>query len=656
MSKLSRFDKRIIFLQVLFILVAGGALFRAYHLQVNRYENFSNLSETQYLSEIKVPAWRGDILDRNGKKLATTSVIPSVCANPREIKNPVETARALSSLLKVDEATLAKRFSSKKYFAWVKRQVDREVAEEVMALNLPGIRLTDELKRFYPNVQVASHVLGFTNIDGTGLEGLERGFESHLQGKPLVVNAYRNGQGKKSLAESIDEREARGSNLHLTLDLNIQETAEAALAKLVTQYTAKSGVAVALEVGTGNVLAMASYPSFDPGRASKTAAANRRNRSVTDSFEPGSTIKPFVVAAALSQKVIDQEFEVYGEKGRFRVGGHTIRDTSPKEWMDLTTVIAKSSNIGIAKIGEQLGRQDLYDTYKRLGFAQRTNIGLSGEIAGILREPKGWADIELATLSFGQGMTSNILQLAASYQALASDGVYRRPRIVSSIESSDGTLKPQPLGPSVQVFEPEAAKAVRAMLKVAASSKGTGSLARISGFHVAGKTGTAQKVDPVMGGYSQELYVASFAGFVPVDNPRVVIAVAIDEPTEIHTGGKVAAPVFAEIAAAAMLQLGIAPDPNALKLSKVEAQDSPKEVRTGARVSLALDKLKDSMRQDGDMPSFRGLSLRQAIKKYNELGLREELSVHGTGFVARQSPKAGTKLAEGTVLRLELRP
>ena len=322
--------------------------------------------------------------------------------------------------------------------------------------------------------------------------------------------------------------------------------------------------------------------------------------------------------------------------------------------MDLTTVIAKSSNIGIAKIGEQLGRQDLYDTYKSLGFAQRTNIGLSGEITGILREPQGWADIELATLSFGQGMTSNILQLAASYQALASDGVYRRPRIVSSIESSDGTLKPQPLGQSVQVFEPEAAKAVRAMLKVAASSKGTGSLARISGFHVAGKTGTAQKVDPVMGGYSQELYVASFAGFVPVDNPRVVIAVAIDEPTEIHTGGKVAAPVFAEIAAAAMLQLGIAPDPNALKLSKVEIQESPKEVRTGARVSLALDKLKDSMRQEGDMPSFRGLSLRQAIKKYNELGLREELSVRGSGFVARQSPKAGTKLAEGTVLRLEL--
>ena len=657
MGKLSRFDTRIIFLQSLFVVVAGAAMFRAYHLQVNRHENFSNLSETQYLSEIKVPAWRGDILDRNGKKLATTSVIPSVCANPREIKNPKETARALASMLSVDEATLVKRFSSKKYFAWVKRQVDRNVADKVMALNLPGIRLTDELKRFYPNVHVASHVLGFTNIDGTGLEGLERGFESHLQGKPLVVNAYRNGQGKKSLAESIDEREARGSNLHLTLDLNIQETAEAALAKLVTQYTAKSGVAVAIEVGSGNILAMASYPSFDPGQASKTAPGNRRNRSVTDSFEPGSTLKPFVVAAALSTKTVDEQFEVYGEKGRYRVGGHTIRDTSPKEWMDLTTVIAKSSNIGIAKIGEQLGRQELYDTYKDLGFAKRTNIGLSGEITGVLRKPKGWADIELATLSFGQGMTSNILQLAASYQALASDGVYRRPRIVSRIESSDGTLKDQPLGSSIRVFEPEAAAAVRKMLKVAASSKGTGSLAQISGFHVAGKTGTAQKVDPVMGGYSQELYVASFAGFVPVENPRVVIAVAIDEPTEIHTGGKVAAPVFAEIAAAAMLQMGIAPDPNALKVSKAEPSEVKKdEPRATARVSLALDKLKDSMREEGDMPSFRGLTLRQAIKKYNELGLREELAVRGSGFVKAQSPKAGTKLADGVVLKLELAP
>lgn len=656
MSSFSRFDTRIILLQVLFGLVAVGALVRAYHLQVNRHENFSTLSETQYLSQIKVPAWRGDILDRNGKKLATTSVIPSVCANPREIQKPVETAQALAAMLGVDESTLVKRFSSNKYFAWVKRQVDRETAERVMALNLPGIRLTDELKRFYPNVHVASHVLGFTNIDGAGLEGLERGFEAHLQGKPLVVNAYRNGQGKKSLVESIDEREARGSNLHLTLDLNIQETAEAALAKTVTQFSAKSGVAVAIEVGTGNILAMASFPSFDPSNASKTAPANRRNRAVTDSFEPGSTLKPFVVAAALSTNTIDEQFEVYGEKGRYRVGGHTIRDTSPKEWMDLTTVIAKSSNIGIAKIGEQLGRQELYDTYRNLGFARRTNIGLSGEITGVLRGPKGWADIELATLSFGQGMTSNILQLAASYQALASDGIYRRPRIVSAIESPDGTRKEQKVGESVRVFEPEAARALREMLKVAASSKGTGPLAEISGFHVGGKTGTAQKVDPVTGGYSQELYVASFAGFVPVDSPRVVIAVAVDEPVEIHTGGKVAAPVFAEIAAAAMLQLGVAPDPNALKVSKAEAADDVFEPQATARVSLALDKLKDSMRKEGDMPSFRGLTLRQAVKKYNELGLREELFVEGSGFVTRQSPKAGTQLAEGTVLRLELAP
>ena len=523
-------------------------------------------------------------------------------------------------------------------------------------MKLPGIRLTDELKRFYPHAHVASHVLGFTNIDGTGLEGVERGFEAKLQGKPLFVNAYRDGQGRKSLAESIDEREARGSNLHLTLDLNIQETAEAALAKTVTQFEAKSGVAVAIEVGTGNILAMASYPTFDPGQASKSAPATRRNRSVTDSFEPGSTMKPFVVAAALSTNTIDEQFEVYGEKGRYRVGGHTIRDTSPKEWMDLTTVIAKSSNIGIAKIGEQLGRQELYDTYRKLGFGSRTKVGLSGEISGILREPKGWADIELATLSFGQGMTSNILQLAASYQALASDGVYRRPRIVAAIENPDGTRQERGIGEAVKVFEPEVAASVRQMLKKAASPKGTGSLARISGFHVAGKTGTAQKVDPVMGGYSQELYVASFAGFVPVDKPRVVIAVAVDEPTEIHTGGKVAAPVFSEIAAAAMLQLGIAPDPNAVELEVAVQDNTIFEAGRTARVSLALDKLKDSMREEGDMPSFRGLSLRQAIKKYNELGLREELSVIGTGFVKNQSPKAGTQLAEGTVLKLELAP
>ena len=253
-------------------------------------------------------------------------------------------------------------------------------------MKLPGIRLTDELKRFYPHAHVASHVLGFTNIDGTGLEGVERGFEAKLQGKPLFVNAYRDGQGRKSLAESIDEREARGSNLHLTLDLNIQETAEAALAKTVTQFEANSGVAVAIEVGTGNILAMASYPTFDPSQAGKSAPATRRNRSVTDSFEPGSTMKPFVVAAALSTKTIDEQFEVYGEKGRYRVGGHTIRDTSPKEWMDLTTVIAKSSNIGIAKIGEQLGRQELYDTYRKLGFGSRTKVGLSGEISGRLAE------------------------------------------------------------------------------------------------------------------------------------------------------------------------------------------------------------------------------------------------------------------------------
>ena len=655
MSKLSRFDRRIIFLQAFFAIVAGGALTRAYHLQVNRYENFSSLSETQYLSEIKVPAWRGDILDRNGKKLATTSMVPSVCANPREVKDPVMTAKKLSNLLGVDQHRLVQRLSSKKYFIWVQRQISPELAERVMKLGLPGVRLTDELKRFYPNDHVASHVLGFTNIDGEGLEGLERGYESRLQGKPLVVNAYRNGRGKKSLAESIDEREARGSNLHLTLDLNIQEVAENALAKAVAQFSAKSAVAVAIEVDSGDVLAMASYPSFDPSKAGQAKAAHRRNRAVTDSYEPGSTMKPFVLAAALSNKSIDEQFEVFGEKGRYRVGRHTIRDTSPKEWMNLTTVIAKSSNIGIAKIGELLGREDLYSTYRSLGFGERTNIGLSGEVAGILRPSKRWADIELATLSFGQGMTTNILQLASSYLALASDGEFRKPRLVRQIENSDGTVIDIPRNASRAVFKPDAVAAIRPMLQKAASPEGTGSAARISGFHVAGKTGTAQKVDPVMGGYSQELYVASFAGFLPVKNPRVVIAVAVDEPQEIHTGGKVAAPVFAEIAAAAMLQLGVAPDPSALHLTKSREQNQPSS--TGLkRVTSALDRLKESIRPEGDLPSFKGLSLRQAVRKYAELGLSEELQIQGSGFVKKQIPKAGTKRGESTTLTLELRP
>lgn len=655
MSKLSRFDRRIIFLQTIFGLVAIGALTRAYHLQVNRHENFSSLSETQYLAEIKVPAWRGDILDRNGKKLATTSMVPSVCANPREVTDPILTAEKLSKLLGVDRHRLVQRLSSNKYFVWVQRQVTPKLAERVMELGLPGVRLTDELKRFYPNDHVASHVLGFTNIDGEGLEGLERGYESRLQGKPLVVNAYRNGRGKKSLAESIDEREARGSNLHLTLDLNIQEVAENAIAKAVAQFSAKSAVAVAIEVDSGDVLAMASYPSFDPSKAGKAEASHRRNRAVTDSYEPGSTMKPFVLAAALSNRTVDEQFEVFGEKGRYRVGRHTIRDTSPKEWMDLTTVIAKSSNIGIAKIGELLGREDLYATYKALGFGERTNIGLSGEIAGILRPSKRWADIELATLSFGQGMTTNILQLATSYVALASDGSFRKPRLVKQIESSDGTVIEVPRNSKARVFQPGAVAALRPMLKKAASPEGTGSAARVAGFHVAGKTGTAQKVDPVMGGYSQELYVASFAGFLPVDNPRVVIAVAVNEPQDVHTGGKVAAPVFAEIGAAAMLQLGVAPDPSALHVVSADMKTTKKSPDL-TRVTSALDRLKESIRPEGDLPSFKGLSLRQAVRKYADLGLSEDLQIQGTGFVRRQSPKAGTKRGKSSILTLELRP
>lgn len=630
-------------------LVAG----RSFQLQVLQHDELGRLARGQYLDDVKVPAWRGHIYDRNGKTIAVSVEVPSVYANPLSIADPRQAARQLAKILELDLDTVYQRLASERYFVWLKRQVTPEVAGEIEALKLAGVGITKEPRRFYPNVDVGAHVIGFAGLDAKGLEGIELALDEHLAGEPQVVAAVRDARGRAVLEGSLDADRTRGADVRLTVDLQIQHAAQKALRDALQEFQAESGLAVVLDVDTAEVLAMAVEPPFNPNKAKATPAARRRNRAITDVFEPGSTMKPLVVAAAIDGRFVDKKAAVFCENGSLRIGTHTIRDGKPYGWMGLTAILQKSSNIGAAKIGQAMGRDALAAALRRYGFGERSGIELPGEVGGMLRAASTWSNVGVATISYGHGIAVNAVQLAAAYRVLAAGGMYRAPRIVRSVRYADG--REVALAPPAErrVLETETTRALRPMLEAVVTPEGTGLRAAVPGYRVAGKTGTAQKIDPVDGGYSNDRFVSVFGGYLPADAPKVVIAVAIDEPKKKHTGGEVAAPVFSRIGAAAMQVLGIVPSPAlARELLEDEAPKGapepvapppePATIATGAAAA------------PGTVPSFLGLTARQVIDRYGDMRLPLELELTGSGRVVEQHPAPGTSNDRAQRVRLVL--
>lgn len=647
MDDRKRFIRRARWVGVLLSLMLVAVALRAGQLQIAKHEEMAKLAFNQYLNDVKIPARRGHIMDRHGKPLAISVEVPSVYANPMAVQDPRQAARQLAPLLEMPLDKVYRRLASERLFVWLRRQVAPEVAAKVRELNIPGISLTNESRRYYPNKETAAHLIGFTGVDVEGLEGTERALDRELAGEPQMIPTLRDGLQRKVLQGELDpSHRAKGADVFLTIDLTLQHEVESALHRAQQEYQAAAAMAVVLEVGSSEILAAGVAPTFNPNRAGDAPASSRRARVFTDMFEPGSTMKPLVVAAALDAGVIDLDTKVFCENGAYKVNNHTIRDGRPSGWLSLTDVIKLSSNIGAAKAGEALGKEALHDALLAMGLGKRTGVRFPGETGGMLRKPSTWSDLGLATISFGQGVAVTAVQLAAAYNVLASGGMYRAPTLVRQVQYPAGQKGNLRLPKARRLMRAEAAHAVTQMMEAAVTPEGTAWRGAVTGYRVAGKTGTAQKADPVAGGYSSDKFVALYGGFLPAEDPKVVIVVVVDEPKGAHGGGVVAAPVFAEIGAAAMRHLAVLPNATTVSSALQRARTLAAQREQAAMAAGEAPEpvpLAPRVPEAGTVPSFLGLTARQVVEQYTSLGLGLDVEVRGSGRVVRQSPPPGSK-------------
>ncbi len=628
----------------MFLVIAG----RAFQLQVLQGEKLMQLGERQHLKEWIVLPKRGALLDRAGEPLALSMESQSVYARPHRVQDPEQLSQGLARILNLRAADVKQKLTSDKPFVWIKRQVSSPEAEKIQALNPTGIGMFYEPNRYYPQNQLAGQLIGFVGRDSEGLEGLELKYNDYIRGEAGSSVTERDALGRRVLVQGVEGlRIPPGSDVHLTLNTSIQHIAEKELEATVLKYRAKSGVAIVMEPFTGEVLALANYPAFDPNNYSKQSADQRRNRAVTDSFEPGSTFKTILAAAALEEGVVGKEDLFYCEMGKYPYAGKVIHDTHPHGWLSFAKILQVSSNIGFTKVAQKLKKDRYYRYIEKFGFGQVTGIDVPGEVPGLLRKPESWSAIDLATHAFGQGISATPLQMVTAYAAIANGGFLMRPYVTRRVVSPQGEIVFE-IQPHVvrRVISEKTARSLASILKDVTNEGGTGVMANVDGFEVAGKTGTAQKADPVHGGYAAKKRVASFVGFVPANDPRLVALVLIDEPEVNVYGGVVAAPAFRNIAQAALRHLAVAPQQAAL----IPALPSQLEaiVRRVAKPNSA-----GTMETNGDAaPDFVGLSLREALEKAQTLKLK--LRLQGNGYVVKQSPQAGGRWNEESVLVLNL--
>ncbi|RMH51837.1 MAG: penicillin-binding protein 2 [Zetaproteobacteria bacterium] len=581
-------------------------------------------AERQRLRRFQVPAPRGTIQDRNGNVLAESLRVPSVAAFADKV--PPERYDDLARALHRSRRWVERRLSGRRGFVWLRRQCPPKMAQAVMTLGIPGVRQENEWRRFQPFGADAGHLLGFVGVDGKGLEGLEYSLDDHLRGLPGLRRVMRDARGRLLPGSEWVKLPQPGLPVKLTIDSAIQSITYAALAHGVEANGGKAGAAVVLDPNTMEILAMANWPSFNPNNFRKYHPWQWRNRAVTDAFEPGSTMKPFTMAAALASGRWKPDSMIYCENGRFRVADHIIHDDHPQGWLDMAGVIAHSSNIGSAKLALDIGPEPLYRMLVRVGFGARAGIGLPGESAGNLPPPVRWGPVETANIAFGQGVAVTPLQLAAAFAVIANHGIYREPRLLLEPE--------QRRDPPRQVMAPQIADEVLAMLQQATGSEGTGAQAVPDGYSVAGKTGTAQKPNR-HGRYDRKRYTAVFAGITPVEKPALVIMVMVDEPQRSIYGGSVAAPIFRAIAAQALPRLGVAP--------RLQADRRPH--RTALRRVAFVD-------EGAPRAALYHLSLREVRREAARH--HWQLRVHGSGWVRRQRPESLASVGEGGLVEVWL--
>ena len=535
----------------------GVVLSRLVALHVLQAAELTVKADRQHQKSVSLEGARGAIVDRHGTVLAMDMEVPSVFGVPTALDSPVKAARQLAPLLHVRTAELEKKLRQDRGFIWLARKVDPERGRRLEHLSMDGIGVVMEWRRFYPKGPLLSHVLGFAGMDGEGLEGLEHRYESLLHGEKRVTILQRDALGRtvfpKRLAEQSPEP---GHNLVLTIDEVIQYITEKELDDAVTRTQAKSGTMIVLDPRTGALLALAISPRFDPNAVAALEPDRWRNRAITDAYEPGSAMKAIVAAAAIEERVMEPNTMVFGENGRMTVAKTVIHDHEKLGWVSFAQVIQRSSNIGAAKTGMVLGDQRLYRYLQAFGFGQRTDIDLPGETTGLVKHPRNWDRRSLASISIGQEIGVTPIQMVSAVGAIANEGVLMKPYVVSEIRDAQGRIVKQ-MHPQVKrrVVSPATARTVTRILEGVVTD-GTGGKAAIPGFRVAGKTGTAQKIDPRTRSYSARQFVGSFVGFTPADNPRLAMIVLLDEPLGEAWGGMVAAPVFKRVGEQVLNYLG----------------------------------------------------------------------------------------------------
>jgi len=655
---------RLIVILVMLTGLWGLLIARAVYLQVLPNERLQALQKRQFETVVTLNPRRGDVIDRNGHELAISMPAYGLFADPKIIDDPHRVARLLGRELRIPpKAIEAKLRARKKRFVWIERQLGKPARDAIDEQKIRGLGFIEESSRVYPNDKLLSQVVGFVGGDGQGLEGLELKFNEQLQGTSKKVAVRRDARGRPLIVNGqIFNQAPDGYDLQLTIDRELQFVLEQELAGVIREQDAEAAVGVILDPQTSEVLAMASAPAFDPNRASEFSAERRRNRAVTDSFEPGSTMKTFVVAGALARGLVEPNTKFDCEDGSLKIGKRTIHEAEAHEKFGLITVseiLAHSSNVGASKIAFKLGSEQLLEAYKSFGFGDKTGVDLPGEAKGII-QPLPWHDHLLANISFGHGITATALQIANAYAAIANGGFLRQPMVIKAIRDREADETIEQKGRTLRrVLTYEQAAKMRIML-TGVTTGGTGRSARVPGFPVAGKTGTAQKVNPNGRGYLTGGYISSFAGFIPANDPKFVIYVAIDHPRKSHMGSQVAAPIFSRLARFAVRRAGLAPvlinEENVIPVARRAAvperpaarpiEDFAHRSKPAAAAVIPAVAAPETAPETASevVPDLTGLTLREVFGRIGGSGVT--VRVHGQGFVSRTVPQAGARLTE----------
>jgi cell division protein FtsI (penicillin-binding protein 3) len=629
----------------MFVGLAG----RLGYLQVFQHAALAQMAERQYSRAIVLPARRGPIVDRQGAPLATSTPAESLFAQPRFVGDPVRVASRLAPLLSVPERDLHAVLTSTRPFVWLRRKLPPAQAEAIAALREPGLGFIPEPMRLYPNRELAAHVIGFEGADG-GLEGVERAFNAELAGSDGKAVVGRDALGRDATGERVIRSPVAGLGVKLTLDRTIQYVAEREVDAVYQRTGSKAAMAVVLDPRTGDVLAMAIRPTFNPNTFGDLPSREVvRNRAITDPFEPGSTFKAIMAAAALEERVVRPGDRIYAENGAITIARATIHDWKKYGWLTFSEVLQNSSNVGSIKVGLSLGAERYYRYMTGFGFGALTGVGLSGESRGQLRDPRRWSALSLPTMSIGQEVSVTALQLVAAVGAIANGGTLMQPRVVKAFLDEAGRetrqVEPRALR---QVISRETALTLTGILTKVVDG-GTGRRAAIPGYEVAGKTGTAQKLDPATRRYSRAPGVLSFVGFAPADDPRFAMLVMLDEPKNEKWGSEAAAPVFAAIGREILRYLEVPPrGTQPVQIVTASSTADPLLPRAAAPLPPPVVPLD----AEGTMPDLRGRSLRHALAMLAPLRLTVEISGHG--LVVSQAPDPGTAVEPGMAATLAL--